>query len=72
MRQSTHKHDSAIKNNATNRHISEHHHLSFYVAVVQHSIKTVSMANRVFQTMEARGLDVLLLIIPCVIVLLFL
>ncbi|GEM_PF-5371759 len=72
MRQSTHKPNCTIKNRATNGHINEHHRLSLFVAVVQHSIKTVAMANKIFQALEARGLEALLLIIPCAIALLFL
>lgn len=60
------------EDNHANQHIGEQHSLGFKVALIHAVVKGNSGAHRLFTTLEDRGLDALLLIVPCLVALLFL
>ncbi|WP_375753551.1 hypothetical protein [Vibrio sp. HN007] len=56
----------------TTQHMGERHSLGFKVRLMHAVIKGNAGAHRLYSSMEERGLDTLLLIVPCLIALPFL
>lgn len=62
---------SELEKQSTNEHMDNSHNLRLKVSFIQRMMDLNIFAHNVYRALEERGLDMLLLVVPCVLVGLF-